>query len=562
VRVFYQLDYDALPRDVKKQLARSVRNPNFLVHAEAMSGKSWYLRHAALMAVCFLFIYIAAASSFGDPVDDLAWDNTGLIVWYAILFFGVVYAGQAIWQRMQLSAKFRFDPGCYLFPLALVDIRSNKIAVHDLAQLRKLDATHHETNGRYQRTVFSFNFNDGSRKDLIINNQKLAETALGKFNIYKTKARDAFHDRDVASLYGFDPLLDVRRNKWREAHATPSLGKRALNLLTQFKIPLLILAIFIAALFWYGRNAAADKKMYLNAKHMQTEAAYLGYLAHGKFKIAEIQAELPRVVFNEVQKKNSVTMLRELKRRFPQSDILPDVADEIHVLYDHALQQFRNQAVNSDASLIKSMELLLKYAEEHDNPVIAIRFDRPSGSELVKLDAALKLRENRVRGMKIIPVAQYFTDDSAATREARISAGIRSAFSSIFPHDVLAFQASPLAGDDVPKLQVAYQIEPSGAVFTLDNQEDAFVGLIMRFKAAIVVPGARDRWKFDLEVEPPDTFKVEYKTNRNDTEHRAPPGQVYAVMAERAFDKLANKVNAAFFRPDSAVYLRQIKNSR
>ncbi|MFZ6681560.1 hypothetical protein [Undibacterium sp. Tian12W] len=560
MRAFYQLDYDALPRDVKKQLARSVRSPDYLVHADAMSNRSWYLRHAALMAACIFFIFLAASSSFGDPVNDLAWDNTGLIVWYAILFFGVVYAGHEIWQRMQLSTKFRFAPGCYLFPLALVDIRSNKIAVHDLAQLRKLDATHHESNGRYQRTIFSFNFNDGTRKDLVINNQNLAEATLGKFNIYKTKAKDAFHNRDLASLYGFDPLLDVRRNKWREAHGAASLGKRFINLMTQFKVPLLVLAIFIAALFWYGRNAAADKKMYLNAKHLQTEAAYLGYLAHGKFKITEMQAELPRVVFNEVQKKNSVTMLRQLKLRFPQSDILPDVAEEIHVLYDSSMQKFREQAVNSDTALIRSMEQLLKFAEEHDDPNVAVNFIRPTDSDLSQLDAVLKLKEKQIRGKQIIPAAKYFANNSAAVRETRIIQGIRSAFSSIFPNDVLSFNASPVAPDNAPRLQITYQIEPSGEIFGSEKHDNAFVGMLVRFKAALIVPETKDRWKFDLEVTPPDTFKVEYQTSSRDPVKQAPEGQVYAVMAERAFDKLALKINAAFFRPDSAVYMKQLKN--
>lgn len=562
MRVFYQFDYDALPRNVKKHLARSVRSPDYLVHAQVMSNLRWYLLHGMILAVCAFLIYLAAAADFGDPVKDTAWGDTGLITWYAILFFGVVYAGHAMWQRLQLSAKFRFLPGRYLFPLALVDIRNNKIAVHDLAQLRKLNATHHESNGRYNKTVFSFNFNDGSRKDLVITNLNQAEIALEKFNHYQTKARAAFHNRDISSLYGFDPFLDVRRNKWKNALDHSKLSKQVLNLLQLIKLPLLMLAIVIAALFWYGRNVAADKKMYLNAKHMKTEVAYQGYIAHGKFRVAEMQAELPRVVFNEVQKKNSVSMLRGLKTRFPQSDILPDVAEEIHLLYDGALQKFREQAVNSDMGLIKSMEQLLKHAEEHDNPNVAISFDRPTASELSQLDAFLKLRENKLRGMKIIPAAKYFADDSAAIREARITTGIRSAFNSIFPNDVLAFNANAAAGDNVPKLQIAYQIEPSGKVYSSEKQDDAFVGLVMRFKAAIVVPGARDRWKFDLEVEPPDSFNVEYKTSSSDAVRRAPEGQVYAVMAERAFDKLAARINAAFFRPDSAVFMRQMKNGR
>ena len=562
MRIFYQFDYDALPRNVKKHLARSVRSPDYLVHGQVMSNLRWYALHVAICLACIFFIYLGAEADFGDPVKDTSWADTGMIVWYAILFFGVVYSGHAIWQRMQLSAKFHFLPGRYLFPLALVDIRSSKIAVHDLAQLRKLEATHHESNGRYKKTVFSFNFNDGTSKSLVINNLNQAEIALEKFNSYQSKARAAFHNRDIASLYGFDPFLDVRKNKWKEALDTSGVAKKIIGLLHYLKTPLLILAVVIASLFWYGRNAASDKKMYLNAKQQKTESAYLGYIANGKFRVAEMQAELPRVVFNETLKKNSVTLLRNLKTRFPQSDILPEVAEEIHLLYDRSLQKFKAQAVNSDTGLIKSMEQLLKFAEEHDNPNVAISFARPTASDLSQLDAFLRLKENKLRGMKIIPAAKYFADDSAAAREARITTGIRSAFSTIFPNDVLAFNANAAAKDNVPKLLIAYQIEPSGKVYTSEKQDDAFVGLVMRFKAAIMVPNARDRWKFDLEVEPPDSFDVEYKTSSRDSVHQAPEGQVYAVMAERAFDKLANKINAAFFSPDSAVFMRQVKNSR
>jgi hypothetical protein len=274
-----------------------------------------------------------------------------------------------------------------------------------------------------------------------------------------------------------------------------------------------------------------------------------------------MKAELPRVVFNEVQKKNSVTLLRGLKSRFPHSDIQPDVNDEIHVLYGRALQKFQAQAVKSDASMVAAMERLLKFAEEHDNPNVTVNFTRPTATELTQLDAFLQIKGSNLRGLKIIPAAKYFADDSASAREARIIAGVRAAFSTIFPNDVLAFSATR-SKPPYPMLQIAYQIEPSGKVYTSEKQDDAFVGLVMRFQSAIVVPDVDQRWKFDLEVEPPDSFNVEYQTSNRDTNRRAPESQVYAVMAERAFDKLASKINAAFFRPDSSVFIKQLGAKR
>lgn len=562
MRVFYQFDYDTLPRNVRKQLAKSIANPDYLVSASAVTNKTWFVLHSLLVAVCGYFIYLAAADNFGNPLNDTSWSEPEYIIWYAILFFGVIYGMYAIWQRTQLHQKFRFLPGQYLFPMALVDARSNKITVHDLTQMRKLDAVIHEHNGNYKKTVFNFNFNDGTRKSLTYTNKSRAELALENFNRFQNNARAAFQNRDIAKLHGFDPFLELRKIKWKHSlhESNTGIGKKALGWFFELKLHLIMLAILIAALFWYGRTAASDKKMYLNAKQMQTEKAYVGYISRGKYHVAELQAELPRVVFNEVQKRGSVTMLRNLKLRFPQSDIQADVNEEIHQLYEQALQKFRSQASKSDAGLVHSMESLLKFAEEHDDPNVLISFSRPSASDLEQLDTFLKNREQRLHGRKIIPAAKYFADDSAATREARIVSGVRTAFSTIFTNDVLAFGAGLGPGKPHPSLQIAYQIEPSGNVYSSEKQDDAFVGLIMRFKAAIVVPDMNERWKFDLEVEPPDSFNVNYKTSGNKAADRIPEGQVYAVMAERAFDKLEIKIKEAFFRPDSSVFIRQMKH--
>ncbi len=562
MRVFYQFDYDALPRNVKKHLIRSVKNPDFLVHGQVMSSMGWYLLHGFILAVCTFFIYLLAASNFGNPLQDKAWTDTGLLFWYAVLFLGVVYAAHAIWQRMQLNTKFRFLPGWYLFPLALVDMRSSKIAVHDLAQLRKLESRHDERDGKYKRTIFSFSFNDGSQKNLIISNLSQAEAALKKFNVYKSKARDAFHQRDIASLYGYDPLLDVRKNKWKEALGHSGKNKQVLKLSSFLKLPLLLimLATVLATLFWYGRNAVADKKMYLHAKQQQTESAYLGYIAHGKFKVTEMQDELPRVLFKEALNDNSVTHLRKLKARFPHADILPEVEEEIHMLYFNALQKFRAQAVNADAKLLRSVESLLKFSEEHDDPNVPIKFTRPTATELGQLDASLKNREKTIKDKKIVPAAKYFSDDSVAVREARIANNINKAFSSIFPSDILNFSAATGGNDNRPSLEITYQVEPSGKLFASVNTNEVYAGLSLRFNAVIVIPESKDRWKFNLQVDTPDYPNTSYiKSSLNSSSDTA-QSDSYTSMTGRAFDELEEKINQAMFRPDSAVYLKQQKN--
>ncbi|MBI1771820.1 MAG: hypothetical protein HYR68_05660 [Burkholderiales bacterium] len=389
-----------------------------------------------------------------------------------------------------------------------------------------------------------------------------AEAALQKFNVYKSKAREAFHQRDIASLYGYDPLLDVRKNKWKDALGHSGKNKQVLKLSSYLKLPLLLimLATVLAALFWYGRNAVADKKMYLHAKQQQTENAYLGYIAHGKFKVTEMQEELPRVLFKEALNDNSVTHLRKLKTRFPHADILPEVEEEIHMLYFNALQKFKAQAVNADAKLLRSVESLLKFSEEHDDPNVHIKFTRPTATELGQLDASLKSREKTIKDKKIVPVANYFSDNSVAAREARITNNISKAFSSIFTSDILSFSAATDVNANRPSLEITYQVEPSGKLLASANTNEVYAGLNLRFNTAIVIPESKDRWKFNLQVNTPDYPNTPYiKSSLNPTDEPA-QSQTYTSMATRAFDELEEKINQTMFRPDNAVYLKQQKN--
>lgn len=568
MQVQYQYDFEKLPGGVRNQLRKSIGNNAYLIYGETRSNFALYFLNGLLALFCGFLLYASATANFGDPLRDTLWSTPGSMIWYAILLFGIVHALVAIRKRMVLNKKFRFLPGRYVFPFALVDARANKVSIFDLTQMRKLDAIHHSTNGAYSKTVFQFKMNDGLSQTITIQNRSQAELMLSNFNLAQEAARKAFDERDVPALYGFDPVLDLRKAKWPGASQQDTAWlKNAGKTLAASTMPLvLVSAVVLAALFWYARNAAADGTAYENARQLKTEAAYLAYIEHGKFHVKEMQAALPRVVFDEVRQKRSVSLLRDLKKRFPGADIQADIPLEIHALYQKAWQKFQLQAVSTDSHLVTSMEQLLRFAEEHDNPQVAIKFTRPTADDLSQLDAFLKSKEARLNGAKMIMAAKYFADDSASVREARIIEGLRSAFSSIFPNDVLAFSVANVRKNGVqvvqPMLDIAYRIEPSGSIYSSEKNNDAFVGLVMRFHAAIMVPEVEEHWKFDLEVEPPQTFRVEYKTATPNALSRPSDSQVYAVMAERAFDQLASKITAAFFRADSAIYLKQMKRQR
>jgi len=101
-------------------------------------------------------------------------------------------------------------------------------------------------------------------------------------------------------------------------------------------------------------------------------------------------------------------------------------------------------------------------------------------------------------------------------------------------------------------LTIDYQIEPSGMLYVLEDSERAFVGLVARFQSGLRVGAENEQWRFDMEVEPPNHFRVNYTGTQHDIKKGPADSQVYSVMAERAFDALAEKMHAAFFRADSA----------
>lgn len=565
----YRYDYAVLPTNVKRQLRKSCADPRFLVWGDVRSNLSVWWWNGLLIALCGFCLVAGVSTDFGDPVRDHGWSETDSIIGYALLWFGLIWGTSTIYRRVRLQKTFGFVPGRYVFPFTLIDARSETIIAYDLTQLDDLGAVHQHGNGRYNKTVCTFQLNDGSRQVITIGDKGAAEAMLHSFYAFQQQAKTAFEQRDAAGVLGFDPFFDLRRKQWpganpaREPGLANYLKYQAINLFWAARPWLMLLALVAAAVLWYGRNVAADHEMYRQAKQQRTEATYNGYLAHGKYHLAEMRAALPRIAFDEVKQKRSVSALRELRTRFPHTDIEPDIKQEIHALYQRAKDKFEAQAVATDSQLVATMGQLLRFAEENDAPQVLIQFTRPTPEELSRLDGFLHAREAQLPGIKMALAAQHFANDSAAAREARITGGLRNAFNTIFPNDVLSFMVGTPGKKARPVLDIAYQIEPSGAVyFSQKHREDAFVGLKIRFQASINVPQASERWNFDLEVEPPQTFQVAYKTTGPEGEARPAPGQVYAVMAERAFDQLDSKITAAFFRADSAVFIQQMKRAR
>jgi hypothetical protein len=550
-------DFHRLPDRVKRQIARSIADGDYHLREETATNSLFYvLRGLGLLIVAF-FLWATLAGNFGQPEHDELWSNVAIGTGLAMIIGVIAYLGLVIRRRFKMNRDFGFAPGQYLFPYTLVDARRPQWQVVDLSQATGINVVEQLINGMYSHTTYAFSFPDAATRTWKISNKNRAQQFGTKLAALQSAAHDAYQRNDLASLLRLDPFFEIRRKNWEmpQNDAVPP-SSRLKNFLVHPVVAAIATALVLAPVFWLVRNVGADYAMQAEAKRLNTEKAYVWYIDNGWFKVDEMRAAVPRIAFEEVKKLHSVTELRSLLIRYRNAGLQADVGKEIHVLYQAALAKFKDQAITSDPALLASMERLLQVLEQRGDPKVGIHFTRPGNEALGALDASIKQSEAKLGGKKIIPAALHFYDNSAAPREARIAAGLQGAFRSIFANDVLDLRVVGASNNTSPMLEITYQIAPSGSIFVSEeNKEQAFVGLVARFQAALQAEPSAAPWRFDMEVAPPNHFTVE----PNDAVTAgSPESRVYAVMAERAFDELGVKIRAAFFRQDSAAFKRYV----
>ncbi|MFL6660017.1 MAG: hypothetical protein ACJ8GW_18175 [Massilia sp.] len=543
--------YRQLPERVQRQLVRAIADRKTYLRDEGHSNAAFYGKKGAILALLtFLLVWLVQVG-FGEPEGDPIWSNPQVMPVYLALLAPMIYLVIIMVQRFRLARLFGFQPGQYLFANTLIDARDAELTIVDLVQLAGITATERHVNNSYNHTTFTFAFPDAVSHTWKVKSKKGAQQFGAKFNALQGEAHAAMERKDMASMLRLDPCFEIRRKDWVVPELEPIAQTMPVKLLARPWITGIVVGLLLMPLIWLARNAIADNVTYKAAKQENTEAAYLGYVKHGKFHVDEARAALPRVAFEEARKKYSVTAMRTVLQKYPNTGLDADGAAHIHSLYQKALATFKERATETDPALLETMERLLLVLEKRGNPQVGIRFTRPSPEALQLLDANLKSAEAHLGGKRIIPAAVHFGNDSANPREARIGVGMKAAFHTIFPNDILDLYVAGPVGTKLPMIDISYDIAQSGMVFTSDDKERAFVGLVVRFQAALKVDETSAPWKFDLQVLPPDHFVVQSKVPQTAANKYPPEGEVYAVMAERAFDELAVKMHRAFFRKDA-----------
>ena len=550
-------DFHLLPARVQLQLATSIADADNHLREESSSNAIFYvLRGMGLILVAGM-AWTFLTGSFGDPALDDIWSSRGKMVGFALLTGALAYLVLVLRRRFVLNKAFNFPPGQYLFPFTMIDARRARLTVIDFNKVQRILPVNHTINGLYSHTAFTFTFADAPSRTWKVTSKARADQFGAKLAFLQNALHGAAARKDMAALMRLDPFYEIRMQNWAVPGGAPaSATGRMRALLAEPILAALALALVLAPMLWAARNVAADFAVQAEAKRLNTEAAYSAYVRNGWFNVKEMRAALPRVALAEVMGKNSVTALRDLATRYPEDGLQGDIDKAIHVLYQRSLARFTRQATTSDPQLLATMEKLLQVLEQSGNPAVAIHFTRPTTLQLGELDASIKQREKEV-GSKIIPASEHFGNNSAAPRETRIAQGLQAAFRTIFTNDVLDLVVVGQKSTHMPRLEIHYQIAPSGAVFVSEKEKErAFVGLVARFQSQLEVADQVTPWRFDMAVVPPDHFTVNYEMPHGAVNTGPPDSQVYAVMAERAFDELAVKIRAAFFRRDSAAFKR------
>jgi hypothetical protein len=235
----------------------------------------------------------------------------------------------------------------------------------------------------------------------------------------------------------------------------------------------------------------------------------------------------------------------------------------IHQRYATVQADFAQQASMDDPRMMPFMQRLLAYLEASGSPTVDVRFRTPSAEALERADTAIRTRGTTMGLTNVAPVAGNFQPAAAQPREQAITDTLQRGFSAVFPGDVMALHHGERLTDvstpvTIPTIEVAYQIDPSGEMYTLERSRRSFVGISVDFVVTMRIPNDADVYSFTFDVEPPQHFTVHY-TRYTNTYGGGDPGhpadsEVYDQMAQRAFDQLSARLRGVFFRPGSAGY--------
>lgn len=568
------MEFNTLPETMRQRFLASIRSGErdvAPVARQLVSDRSFIVWMGAGTLFAGLLLCMIASMGYGElEASGALWHGNGVGAFYigfSVMFFlCVLLAVRRIGQKRGLP----YPPGKYLYAFSLIETRLSLINHYDLTQAREIKSSRvSDGNGRYKGMRFVIFFPDGKKSEIVENDFDRAKQLGAELGRRQALVQQAATAGDSATLYRHDPFNELRIGKFAPGKIQRGqfMTKPPAEILRWSPFLALALGLVFGIGIWFARNVGSDEAAYQEAKASHKESQYLDYVKNGHRHVQEMQDALPHVALDEARKTRSVGKIRDVLKRYPDAGIDDEVKAEVHKLYAAAMQRFAGQAADADPALVPFMQSLLASLEASGNPMVQVRFTRPTADDLAAMDAKSG-RFAAAKGKTMVSAANWFAQDNVAEREKRILEGLQQGFGAIFSSDVLRVTAQGKPDPSQPVMDIAYQISGSGDyyVVTRENKDGTtkvatddnriFVGLICNFDVNVALANQPAGWHFALSVLPPDHFHID-----RDDSAPAPNGMVsdarfYHVMAERAFDELRGKMRDVLFRRGSDAYAK------
>jgi hypothetical protein len=535
-----KIDFNLLPRQARERLVACIAGQASPVPilAERSSQKGaivgWILLLVVLSIVTVALLFTGIGDLGTSGITPLL-----IIVVYWILFFLILFSLLSIVRRILLRKPYPYQAGRYVFPTDFVDARTGTLRIVPMRLLTDFKGTHMHTNGAYTHTALTFTFQGGVVENFSVRGKDAAQASVDAFWDASRNVANAAQAQDWVTVERLDPFFEQKRTGVWQAPAAVGADAgprtRAVPAFLRWRAAIaFLLALVAAPPVLLVRNLVSDELMFSRAQKDDTEFSWERYRDNGWRHVDEAKAALPAVAFREAKQKGTVSAVRDVLRKYPNSEVVSDARGVLHTIYSKTLTDFRQKASTSDARLLPFMERLITYLETADTATVRVVFDAPSAEALAEADRSMSA-EFSGRGKTVAPISPYFDDTRSNSRESAIVSKLNEAFGKIFPTDVMKLELSDKETAKDPTLLIAYKVGPSGDVYGSSDNSRVYVG--MR------IPNDSSTFGFRVAVRPPDRFSY-YTSSPGQTEDAV----VYDTMATRAFDEFGTKLQSTFFK--------------
>lgn len=584
--------WDDLPAQTRQVLSKQLRKidkstdpKNRPIIAMAKTGKAGVYGWGFLALFCLFPLWInykTATHSFFASGDASRSPGIGSLVMLMLPLFGLLYSIAAGYRRWLLNEQLPYHEGKYLYALDVIDATAESITITPMSLLKTVKITEHLTNGAYQYTDFALLFSTGTSASFIVG-RKDPDTIQETLKSERQQIVAALESGDEATLKRLDPLYALRMDVKEDGAAfvadvpkSPQLPAWMAKRLPLAAVGALGLSVLGYGVLWYGFQRA----LWDYVQDRDEPLIYKTYISSKGLYRKEATPLMYKAAFAQAHKDNTVGAYRQMLRQHPETPFAEQAKQEIHKIFGQSWGKLSGRLDTRKAAISKAglpaeeTEKLLaesqkatvfwgrlfEHLEKSGDSRVEVLFAPPLVDSLAKVDASLGAAD-------VAPIAPHFSATTSASRQAAILAALARSLNSIVPGDVISLvepevssgadaiiarlgsyskkpKQAPRPPGGLPSLNIKYMVSPTSSIYksTRPGAGRGFVGIRVDFLVNFVLPGEKSGLPLFVSVLPPQRFTVS-----SSRVGQADDGQVYSVMAERAFDQLQEKLAGVLF---------------